>query len=181
MHGGRRGRITLKLGDPLQEGPCGSGRSQTRCRRRGGSAEAQRWVFARREQVPWQELVPFGILAGGWAREMELARAFVSRQTELVVVGLSNSPSLCPPASPISEQSCSLMTSQMLSHACCRNTLRPSPLLLQARLGGSAWPAGCPSAPTPSRQSVEHAPPLRPSYPLPWASRLLLALETLFC
>ena len=59
-----------------------AGGSQTRCRR-GGSAEAQCWVFAWREQVPWQELVPFGIWAGGWAREMALASAFVPRQTEL--------------------------------------------------------------------------------------------------
>ena len=53
-----------------------AGGSQTRCRR-GGSAEAQS------KQVPWQELAPFGILAGGWAREMTLASAFVPRQTEL--------------------------------------------------------------------------------------------------
>ena len=59
-----------------------AGGSQTRCRR-FGSAEAQRWVFAQSMQVPWQELVPFGILAGGWVREMALASAFVARQTEL--------------------------------------------------------------------------------------------------
>ena len=59
-----------------------AGGSQTRCRR-GGSAEAQRWVFVPSEQVPWQELVPFGILAGGWAREMALVSAFVPSQTEL--------------------------------------------------------------------------------------------------
>ena len=33
------------------------------CCRRFGSTEAQSWVFAWSEQVPWQELVPFGILA----------------------------------------------------------------------------------------------------------------------
>ena len=82
-----------------------AGGSQTRCWR-GGSAEAQRWVFARREQVPWQELVPFGILAGGWVREMALVRAFVPCQTELCHPGLSNCPSHCPPAFPVSEQSC---------------------------------------------------------------------------
>ena len=60
--------------------------SQTRCWRIG-STEAQRWVFARSEQVAWQELVPFGILAGGWAREMALARAFVPQQTELCCPG----------------------------------------------------------------------------------------------
>ena len=59
-----------------------TGGSQTRCWR-GVSAEAQRWVFAPSEQVPWQEPVPFGILAGGWARETALASAFVPCQTEL--------------------------------------------------------------------------------------------------
>ena len=83
-----------------------AGGSQIRCRR-FGSADAQSWVFARSEQVPWQELVLFGILAGGWAGEMALASAFVPCQTEFCCSGvLSNSPSLCPPAFPLSEQSC---------------------------------------------------------------------------
>ena len=59
-----------------------AGGSRTLCRG-GGSAEAQRWAFVWSEQVPWQELVPFGILAGGWAREKVLASAFVPRQSEL--------------------------------------------------------------------------------------------------
>ena len=59
-----------------------AGGSQIRCQR-FGSAEAQSWVFAQSEQVPWQELVPFGILAGGWAGEMALASVFVPHQTEL--------------------------------------------------------------------------------------------------
>ena len=63
-----------------------AGGSQTLCRR-GGSAEAQRLVFARIKQFPWQELVTFGILAGGWARKMALASAFVPRQTELCPPG----------------------------------------------------------------------------------------------
>ena len=63
-----------------------AGGSQTRCRR-FGSAEAQSWVFARSEQVPWQELVLFGIFAGGWAGEMALASAFVPHQTELCCQG----------------------------------------------------------------------------------------------
>ena len=82
-----------------------AGGSQIRCRR-FGSAEAQSWVFARSEQVPWQELVLFGILAGGRATEMALASAFVPRQAELCPPGLNNSPSRCPPALPLSEQSC---------------------------------------------------------------------------
>ena len=63
------------------------GGSQTRCWR-GGSTEAPSWVFARSKQVPWQELVPFGILAGGWAGEMALASAFVPHQTELCHLGV---------------------------------------------------------------------------------------------
>ena len=55
-----------QLAFPLEihfgRGPVAPGGSQTR--HRDGSAEAQRWVFVWREQVPWQELVPFGILAG---------------------------------------------------------------------------------------------------------------------
>ena len=63
-----------------------AGGSQTRCQR-VGSAEAQRWVFARSKQVPWQGLVPFRILAGRWARELALASAFVPQQTELCRLG----------------------------------------------------------------------------------------------
>ena len=82
-----------------------AGGSQIHCRR-FGSAEAQSWVFVQREQVPWQELVPFGILAGGWAREMALAVPLFPAKLSSVVLGLSNSPSICPPAFPLSEQSC---------------------------------------------------------------------------
>ena len=85
-------------------GPAAPGGSQTR--QRDGSAEARRWVFVHCKQVPWQELVPFGILAGGWAREMALASAFVPRHAELCRPGLNNSPSRSPPALPLSEQSC---------------------------------------------------------------------------
>ena len=64
-----------------------AGGSQTR-RRRGGSTEAQHWMFEWSKQVPWQELVPFGILTGGWAREMALASAFVPKLRPVVVSGL---------------------------------------------------------------------------------------------
>ena len=74
--------------------------------RRDGYAETQRWVFVSCKQVPWQELVPFGILAGGWAREMALASTFVPCQTELCRPGLNKSPSCFPPVFPFSEQSC---------------------------------------------------------------------------
>ena len=82
-----------------------AGGSQTRCRG-GGSTEAQRWVFVWSKQVPWQEPVPCGILAGGWVREMALASAFVPSQAELCCPGLNNSPFHCSPALPFSEQSC---------------------------------------------------------------------------
>ena len=80
------------------------GGKQTRWR--DGSRGTQRRVFAWCKQVPWQELVPFGILAGGWAREMALVSAFVPCQAELCHPELNNSPSRCPPALPFSKQSC---------------------------------------------------------------------------
>ena len=70
-----------------------------------GSAEAQCWVFARYKPVPWKETVPFGILAGGWEREMVLASAFVPCQTELCCPGLNKSPSHFSLALLFSEQS----------------------------------------------------------------------------
>ena len=83
-----------------------AGGSQIRCRR-FGSAGAQSWVFARSEQVPWQELVPFGLLAEGWAREVALASAFVPRQTELCRPGGSAAlPPFVLQPSHLSEQSC---------------------------------------------------------------------------
>ena len=57
-------------------------------------------------KFPGRNWFSFGILAGGWAREMELASAFVPRQAELCRPGLNNSLSRCPPAIPLSEQSC---------------------------------------------------------------------------
>ena len=103
---GREGQAQLAFPSEVRfgRGPAAPGGSQTR--QRDGSAEAQRWVFAWCQQVPWWEPVPCGILAGGWAGEMVLASAFVPRQTELCRPGLSNSPSCCPPALPFSEQSC---------------------------------------------------------------------------
>ena len=68
-----------------------AGGSQTHCQR-GGSAEVQSWVFARSNQFPWQELVPFRILAVGWAREMALVSTFVPRQTALSSRGSANLP-----------------------------------------------------------------------------------------
>ena len=82
-----------------------AGGSQTQCRL-VGSAEAQRWVFAWSEQVPWQELVPFGILAGGWAREMALASAFVPHQTELCPLGAQQLSLPLSSSLPPLEQSC---------------------------------------------------------------------------
>ena len=74
---GQEGLAQLAFPSEIRFGrvPAALGGSQTRWR--DGSAEAQLWVFARCKQVPWQELVPFGILAGGWVREMVLVSAFV--------------------------------------------------------------------------------------------------------
>ena len=157
-------------------GPAAAGGSQTH--QRDGSVEAQRWVFAR-SKFPGRNWFPLGFWLGDGRGRWRWRAPLFPTKLSSVVWGLSNSPSLCPPAFPLSEQSCYLMTSQMLSPACYRNTLHLAPQLLQARLRGSAWPAGCPSTPAPSRQSVQQEMPLHPSYPLLWASRLRLALETL--
>ena len=82
-----------------------AGGSQIRCRR-FGSAEAQSWVFAWSEQVPWQELVLFGILAGDGRGRWRWRAPLFPTKLSSVVRGLSSSPSLCPPAFPFSEQSC---------------------------------------------------------------------------
>ena len=130
-----------------------AGVSQIRCRR-FGSPEAQNWVFARSEQVPWQELVLFGILAGGWAGEMALASAFVPHQTELCRQGAQQLS--LPLSSSLPAFQAELLTYVLpdAKSACCRNTVHQAPPLLQARLGGSAWPAGLPSTLAPSRQSL---------------------------
>ena len=118
-------------------------------RQRDGSTEAQHWVFERCKQVRSQELVPFGILAGGWEREMALVSAFVPPpQAELCHLGLNNSPSCCPLAL------CSLsrdvdITFQVLSPAGCQNTLCPAPPLLQVRLEDFALPGGLAAPPPP--------------------------------
>ena len=120
-----------------------AGGSQIRCRR-FGSAEAQCWVFAQSKQVPWQEPGPFGILAGGWAREMALASAFVPRQAELCHTGAQQLS--LPLSSSLPAFGAELLTYDLpdaKSRLLWEHT--PSaPPLLQARLGGSAWPASRP-------------------------------------
>ena len=76
---GGAGSAHFSFGDPLWEGPCGTGRE---------SDPLEGWTHRSTalgvcKQVPWQELVPFGILAREWAGEMVLVSAFVPHQTEL--------------------------------------------------------------------------------------------------
>ena len=157
-----------------------AGGSQTRCSR-GGSAEAQPWVFAWSKQVPWQELVPFGILAGGWAREMALASAFVPHQTELCHPGAQQLS--LPLSSSLPAFRAELLTYDLPeAKSCLLSEHTPSgPFTFASQTRGYAWLTGRPSAQAPSCQSMELVLPRRPSYPLPWASRLRLALETPFC
>ena len=159
-----------------------AGGNQIRCRR-FGSAEAQSGVFVLSEQVPWQELVLFGILAGGWAGEMALATAFVPHQTELCCQGAQQL--FLPLSSSLPAFQTELLTydlpeakSRLLSE---HIPSGPSAFASQTR---GLWLAGEPPlgpGSLPPVQSVERAPPRRPSYPLPWASRLRLAPATPFC
>ena len=156
-----------------------AGGSQIRCRR-FGSAEAQSWVFVRIKQVPWQELVLFGILAGGWAGEMALASAFVPHQSEVCHQGAQQLS--LPLSSSLPAFRAELLTydfpdakSRLLSE---HSPSGPSTFASQTR---GLWLAGRPPLHSGSLpQSVECAPPLRSSDPLPWASRLHLAPETPF-
>ena len=108
VHRGGRGRLSSLF---LQRSASGGALQHREGVRPAGGMDPQkhsveRWVFAPCKQVPWQEMVPFGILAGGWAREMALVSAFVPRGAELCRPRLNNSPSHCPPALPFSKQSC---------------------------------------------------------------------------
>ena len=157
-----------------------AGGSQIRCLR-FGFTEAQTWVFAWSEQVPWQELVPFGILAGGWAGEMVLASAFVPRQTDLCHPGAQQLS--LPLSSSLPAFRAELLTydlpdakSRLLSE---HSPSGSSAFASQTR--GLCLAGEPPLRPAPSRQSVERAPTRRPSYPLPWASRLRLSPATPFC
>ena len=101
---GREGQaqLTLPLVVPCGRVPEAPGGRQTG--RTDGSTEAlSLGVFAVQAV---RELVPFGISAGGWEREMVLASAFVPRRAELCLPGLNTSPSWCPLTLPLSEQSC---------------------------------------------------------------------------
>ena len=87
---GGAGSAHFSFRDPLREGPCGT--------RRESDPPPEGWIrrstelgvclgFCGCKQVPWQEQVPCGILAGEWGREMALASTFVPCQTELCSPG----------------------------------------------------------------------------------------------
>ena len=78
---GEAGSVRFSFRDPLWEGPCVTRRESYPPE--GWIRRSTAWVFEPCKQVRWQELVPFVILAGGWAREMAVASAFVPRQAEL--------------------------------------------------------------------------------------------------
>ena len=99
------GLAHLSFGDPLRQGPCGTGR--------GSDPLLEGWIH--RSTALGVCAVQASSLAGtgslwdfgwGWGREMALVSAFVSRQAELGHPGLNKSPSRCLPAFPLSEQSC---------------------------------------------------------------------------
>ena len=181
MHRGRRGRLSLLF---LGRSASGGAVWHREGVRPAGGMDLQKqghWVFALCKQVPWQELVPFGILAGGWAREMALVSPFVPRQAEL-----------CPPGAqqlslPLSS-SPPVLRAELLAY----NLPDVKSRLLSEHTpsGPSAFANQTPGLCLASRLPLRprSLPPVRgahtascPSYPLPWAFRLCLALETPFC
>ena len=157
-----------------------AGGSQTRCWR-DGSREAQPWVFAWCKQVPWQELVPFGILAGGWVREMALASAFVPPQAELCRLGAQQLS--LPLSSSLPAFGAELLT---YDHPDAKSRLLlehtpSSPSVFASQTQGLCLASRLllrPVSLPPVRGARTALPPF---LPLPWASRLRLALETPFC
>ena len=90
---GGPGLACFAVGDPLQQGPCSTGRE-------AGRSEV--WIHRNTAlgicvgQAIWcQELVPFGISAGGWEREMALASTFIPLLSS-ALLWLNNSSSQSP-------------------------------------------------------------------------------------
>ena len=92
------------FGGPLREGPCGTGREADPLEEWIHRSTALGVCVVQASSV--MGTGPFGILPGGWEREMALASAFVPRRAELCLPGLNTSPSRCPLALPLSEQNC---------------------------------------------------------------------------
>ena len=82
-----------------------AGGSQIRCRR-FGSAEAQSWVFVQGSKFPGRNWFPLGFWLGDGRGRWRWRVPLFPTKLSSVVWGLSNSASLCPPAFPLSEQSC---------------------------------------------------------------------------
>ena len=89
---GGEGSARFSFGDPLREGPCGTGRE---------SDPLEGWICRSTAlgvcAVQASSVMGTGslwILAGGWAREMVLARTFVPHLAELCRPGFNNSPSV---------------------------------------------------------------------------------------
>ena len=104
-------------------------------------------------KFPGRNWFPLGFWLGDGRGRWRWRVPLFPTKLSSVLPGLSNFPSRCPSALPLRAELLSYNL-QMLSPVCCPNTLRPAPPLLQARLVGSAWPAGCPSDRAPSLQSV---------------------------
>ena len=98
---GGAGLASFAIGGPLREGPCST-------RREADPSEG--WIHRNTAlgvcMVEGSSVMgtgSFGISAGEWEREMALASTFVPHGAELRLPGLSNSPSQCPLALPVSK------------------------------------------------------------------------------
>ena len=77
------------------------------CCRRFGSAEAQSWVFVRgASKFPGRNWFSLGFWLGDGRGRWRWRAPLFPAKLSSDIQGLSNSPSLCPPAFPLSEQSC---------------------------------------------------------------------------
>ena len=146
----------------------GALRHQEGVRPAGGMDPQKHSVGCLRGTSKFQELVPFVVSAGGWAREMALVSAFVPRQAASCAL-LSRAQQLPLPLS----SSPPILRAELLAYnlpdvkSCSLSKHTPSgPSAFASQTPGSAWPAGCPSARLPPASL--------------WSAHRLSALPTLF-
>ena len=139
---GGAGSACFSFGDPLREGPCSTGRE---------ADPSEGWIH--RGTVLGVCVVQAGLVnwfpLGFWLGDVRgrwhwPAPLFPTELSSVFQGSTPLPPGVLSPSRSPSEQSCCLLTLQMLSPTGCQNSCNPAPPLLQARLGGSALPGGLP-------------------------------------
>ena len=106
-------------------------------------------------------------LAGGWVREMALVSAFVPCGAELCLPGLNTSPSWCPLALLLPEQSCSLFHIPDVKSRWLSELMQSGPSAFACQTWGlclaGGLPLHCPGSLPPVSVARTTSPPFLPS------------------